>query len=56
LMGGGVFFFDNKTRSLRGQKGMVDAGESHRVQLPLNSGCDRFTHRGAAARFGNDPG
>ena len=26
------------------------------LQLPLHSGCNRFTHRGAAARFGNDPG
>jgi len=27
----GVVFFDNKTRSLQGQEGMVDAGESHRA-------------------------
>ena len=26
----GVVYFDNKTSVLRGKKGMVDAGESHR--------------------------
>jgi hypothetical protein len=29
----GVVFFDNKTRALRGQKGMVDAGELHRAAI-----------------------
>jgi len=30
----GVVFFDNKTRTLRGQKGMVDAGASYRAANP----------------------
>ena len=40
-------------QSLDGKRFYMDPGESHRVQLPLNSGCDRFTHRGTAVRFGH---